>query len=207
MSEPIDEYTASVLGKYDGKFELVDISKDGLKLEGEDEEKLKNFKDEFQPLCEYLTSVLSDKVSKVEVSSRLTKSPAALVSSTYGYSANMERIIKAQALKDKRYIGNLGGKRVLEINPRHPIIKKLLEEVNNDETNEKSEDVANVLYDSAILNSGYALEKPRDLTERVLKIVSLNLNIDPDAEVEEEIFPEEQAEENDNIGENDHEEL
>jgi len=208
MTEPIDEYAATVLGKYDGKFDLVDISKDGLKLEGEDEEQLKNLKDEFQPLCEYLTSVLSDKVSKVEVSSRLTKSPAALVSSTYGYSANMERIIKAQAIKDKRYLGNLGGKRVLEINPRHPIIKKLLEEVTNDETNEKSEDVANVLYDSAILNSGFVLDKPRDLTERVLKIVSLNLNIDPDAEVEEEIFPEEVLdEENEDNEENDHEEL
>jgi len=211
LSEPIDEYTITTLGKYDGKFDFVDISKDGLNL-AEDETKRQSLKEEFQPLCDYLNGILSHKVSRVEVSSRLTQSPAALVSSTYGYSANMERILKAQALKDSRYLNTLGGKRILEINPRHPMIKKLLEDVVNDQTNEKIEDIANVLYDSAVLNSGFALEKPRDLTDRVLKIVSQNLNIDPDEEIEVEIF-EEDADQNteeenlDDSQQNDHDEL
>jgi len=195
MPDPVDEYTASTLGKYDGKFALVDISKDGLKLEGEDKEKLQSIKDEYQPLTDYLKTVLEDKVSKVEVSNKLTKSPSALVSSTYGYSANMERIMKAQALRDKRYQSTIGGKRVLEINPRHPMIKKLLADVNNDETNEQTEDAANTLYDTAVLNSGYGLEKPKDLTDRVLRMVAKNLKVDPDAEVEEEVIEEEVEEE------------
>jgi len=195
MPDPVDEYTASTLGKYDGKFTLVDISKDGLKLEGEDKEKLQSLKDEYQPLTDYLKNVLEDRVSKVEVSNKLTKSPSALVSSTYGYSANMERIMKAQALRDKRYSSTIGGKRVLEINPRHPMIKRLLEDVKNDETGDQTEDAANVLYDTAVLNSGFGLEKPKDLTDRVLKMVAKNLNVDPDAEVEEEVFEEVEEEE------------
>jgi len=192
MHDPVDEYTISTLGKYDGKFAMVDISKEGLKLEGENEEKLATLKEEYQPLCEYLKGVLDAKVSKVQISNRLTKSPSAIVSTTYGYSANMERIMKAQALRDKRYTATLGGKRVLEINPRNPMIKKLLEDVNNDETGDATEDVANLLYDTAVLNSGFGLENPKDLTERVLKMVSKNLKVDPNAEVEEEVFEEEE---------------
>jgi heat shock protein beta len=195
LSEPVDEYMVGTLGKYDGKFSLTDISKEGLKLDGEDEEKQKNLKEEFSPLCDYLKEALSEKVSKVEISTKLTKSPCAIVTSSYGYSANMERILKAQALRDKRYMGAAGGKRVLEINPRHPTIRKLLEQVKNDETGEATKDIANVLYDSAVLNSGYGLEKPQDLTNRLLKLVSSNLQIDPNEEVEEEVFEEEEPEE------------
>jgi len=194
LSEPVDEYTISSLGKYDGKFPLTDISKEGLKLDGENEEKQKNLKEEFSPLCDYLKDVLFEKVSKVEISTKLTKSPCAIVTSTYSYSANMERILKAQALRDKRYMG-AAGKRVLEINPRHPTIRRLLEQVKNDETGEVTEDIANVLYDTAVLNSGYGLEKPQDLTSRLLKLVSSNLQIDPNEEVEEEVFEEEEPEE------------
>jgi len=194
MPDPVDEYCISTLGKYDGKFTFMDISKEGLKLEGE-EEKLKNLKEEYEPLCDYLKEVLDEKVSKVQISNKLTKTPSALVSSTYGYSANMERIFKAQALRDQRYMSIIGGKRVLEINPRHPMIKKLLEDVKNGETSEVSEDAANVLYDTAVLNSGYGLENPKDLTERVLRMVANNLEVDPDAEVVEEVFEDEEEEE------------
>jgi HSP90 family molecular chaperone len=200
LPDPIDEYTVSTLGKYDSKYNLVDISKDGLKL-AEDEEKQKNLKEEYKPLCEYLSGILTEKVSRVEVSTRLTKSPAALVSSTYAHSANMERILKAQALKDNRYMTTMGGKRILEINPRHPLIKKLLQDVVNDEASENTADIANVLYDSAVLNTGYALEKPKTLTDRVLKLVSQNLNIDPDEEVEEEEYVEEEETVEESVGE------
>jgi len=194
MPDPVDEYCISTLGKYDGKFTFLDVSKEGLKLEGE-EEKFKNLKEEYEPLCDYLKEVLDEKVSKVQISNKLTKTPSALVSSTYGYSANMERIFKAQALRDQRYMSIIGGKRVLEINPRHPMIKKLLEDVKNGETSEVSEDAANVLYDTAVLNSGYGLENPKDLTERVLRMVANNLEVDPDAEVVEEVFEDEEEEE------------
>jgi len=190
MPDPMDEYCIASLGKYDGKFLFSDVGKDGFKLEGEDKEKFKNLKEEYEPLTNYLKEVLVDKVSKVELSNKLTKTPSALVSGSYGLSANMERIMKAQALRDKRYSTSLGGKRVLEINPRHPMIKKLLEDVKNDQTSDATKDAANVLYDTAVLNSGYVLEKPKDLTERVLRMVSKNLDVDPDVEVEEEVFEE-----------------
>jgi len=194
MPEPVDEYTITTLGKYDGKFPFVDVSKEGFKLEGEDKEKLKNLKEEYEPLTNFLKDVLAEKVSKVEISNKLTKTPSALVSSTYGYSANMERILKAQALHDKRYLSTSLSKRVLEINPRHPMIKKLLEDVKNDESSDAIKDAAFVLYDTAVLNSGFALEKPKDLTDRVLRMVAKNLEVDPDAEVEEEVFEEEEVE-------------
>jgi len=190
MPDPMDEYCIASLGKYDGKFLFSDVGKDGFKLEGEDKEKFKNLKEEYEPLTNYLKEVLVDKVSKVELSNKLTKTPSALVSGSYGFSANMERIMKAQALRDKRFTTSLGGKRVLEINPRHPMIKKLLEDVKNDQTSDATKDAANVLYDTAVLNSGYVLEKPKDLTERVLRMVSKNLDVDPDVEVEEEVFEE-----------------
>jgi len=192
MPEPADEYTIATLGKYDGKFPFVDVSKEGFKLEGDDKEKLDNLKLEYEPLTNYLKEVLADKVSKVEISNKLTKTPSALVSTTYGYSANMERIMKAQALRDKRYMSTLGSKRVLEINPRHPMIKQLLEDVKNDETSDALKDVANILYDTAVLNSGFVLEKPKDLTDRVLRMVAKNLEVDLDAKVEEEEFEEEE---------------
>jgi len=193
MPDPLDEYSISSLGKYDGKFSFSDVSKEGIKLEGEDKEKFESLKEEYEPLTNYLKEVLADKVSKVELSNKLTKTPSALVSGTYGFSANMERILKAQALRDKRFTTPMGGKRVLEINPRHPMIKKLLEDVKNEQTSDATKDAADVLYDTAVLNSGFVLEKPKDLTERVLRMVSKNLDVDPDEEVEEEVFEEEEV--------------
>jgi len=192
LTDPIDEYVVATLGKYDGKFSFVDVSKEGLKLKGEDEEEFKKVQEEFQPLCDFLRKTLDDKVSKVEVSKRLTKTPSALVSSSFGYSANMERIMKAQALKDDRYAARIGGKRVLEINPRHPIVKKLLSSVTEGKTDEPGVvDVANVLYDTAVLNSGYALNEPGDLTARVVRMAALSLNLDPNEQPEEEVIVEE----------------
>jgi len=195
LSEPIDEYVVATLGKYDGKFKFVDVSKEGLELKGEDAEEFKKVQEEFQPLCDFLKTTLEDKVSKVEISKRLTKTPSALVASSWGYSANMERIMKAQALKDDRYAARVGGKRVLEINPRHPIVKKLLASVQEGKNTDSSVlDVANVLYDTAVLNSGYALNEPADLTARVVRMAALSLNLDPNEQPEEEVIVEEPEE-------------
>jgi len=190
LPEPIDEYTVTTIGKYDDKYTFRDISKEGLKLSENEEEKLKALKTEFAPVTEYLSKVLVDKVFRVEVSNKLDKTPCAILSQSWGYSANMERIMKAQALKDDRYNMPNSAKRVLEINPRHPIIKRLLNLVNTANTDGSTEDVAHVLYDVAVLNSGYSLSEPTQLTGRVNKLMAVSLNIDPDEEVEPEEWEE-----------------
>jgi len=189
LPEPIDEYTVSTLGKYDDKFSFKDISKEGLKLSESEEEKLKQLSVDFEPVTNYLKDVLQDKVLKVQISNKLANAPCAILSQSWGYSANMERIMKAQALRDDRYSIPSGGKRVLEINPRHPIIKRLLTLVSDSNTDDATEDIAHVLYDVAILNSGYSLNEPADLTGRINKLVALSLDID-NLEVEEEVFEE-----------------
>eukprot|EP01123_Difflugia_compressa_P000885 TRINITY_DN10_c0_g2_i1.p1 TRINITY_DN10_c0_g2~~TRINITY_DN10_c0_g2_i1.p1 ORF type:complete len:797 (-),score=209.33 TRINITY_DN10_c0_g2_i1:128-2518(-) len=195
LPEPIDEYCISSLGKYDGKFSFVDISKEGLKLSDAEEERLKELNTKFEPLSNYLKDVLQDKVSKVQVSNKLSKAPCAIVAQSWGYSANMERILKAQALKDDRYLSPMAGKRVLEINPYHPIVKKLLQLVEEEQTNDDTRDVAHVLYDTAVLNSGYALTEPADLTGRINRMMSTSLEVDPDAQIEEEQIEELEDEE------------
>jgi len=190
LPEPIDEYCVSSLGKYDEKFTFKDVSKEGVKLSEKEEEKLAALNTEYEPVTEYLKEVLSEKVSKVQVSNKLAKSPCAILSQSWGYSENMERILKAQALKDERY-SVPGGKRVLEINPRHPIVKRLLTLVKDGNTDDSTADVAHVLYDIALLNSGYSLTEPADLTGRVNKLMSVSLNVDPTLEPEEEVFEEE----------------
>jgi len=187
-AEPIDEYAIQTLGKYESKYKFTDISKEGLKLSSSDEERQKELSKKFTPLTEYLAKVLDDKVNKVEVSIRLTTTPAAIVASSWAPSANMERIMKAQALKDSSAASRIGGKRVLEINPRHPLIKKLLALVEDKQTSDGTADVAYLLFDTAVLNSGYALNDPKELTSRVSRILSTTLNVDPSEQIEE--YPE-----------------
>jgi len=190
LPEPIDEYTVVSLGKYDEKFSFKDISKEGLKLSETEEETLKALSTEYEAVTDYIKEVLSEKVTKVQVSNKLARAPCAILSQTWGHSANMERILKAQALKDDRYLPPMSGKRVLEINPRHPIIKRLLTVVTDGNQDETTADVAHVLYDVAILNSGYSLPEPGDLTSRINKLVSISLQIDPNTEIEEEVYEE-----------------
>jgi len=208
LTEPIDEYCIGSLGKFDGKFTFTDISKEGIKLSASEEEKLNELKQQFEPLTDYLKEALSEKVSKVQVSLKLAKAPCVIVAQSWGYSANMERIMKAQALRDDRFTAPISGKRVLEINPRHPIIKRLLEIVENEVTDDKTKDVAHVLYDTAVLNSGYALTEPSELTGRINKMMANSMEIDPDEVAEEEVFEEEvedEVEEDENDLENDFE--
>jgi len=195
LPEPIDEYCLGTLGKYDGKFTFTDISKEGVKLSSSEEKKLETLKEQYEPLTDYLQEALSEKVSKVQLSLKLAKAPCVIVAQSWGYSANMERIIKAQALRDEKVAAPVGGKRVLEINPHHPIIKRLLEIVENSGADDGTKDVAHVLYDTAVLNSGYALNEPKDLTGRINKMMATSMEIDPEAEIEEEIFEEDTEDE------------
>jgi len=188
LSEPIDEYTINTLEKYDRKYKFVDVSKDGLDLK-EDADEKKKLEEQFKPLTDYISSILTDKVSKATVSVRLAKTPAAIVAAEYGYSPNMERVMKAQALRDERYFRG-DQKHVMEINVRHPLIKKLLAVV---EANSQTEETANnvkTLHDVALLNSGFNLKDTSLLSDRINRMMAIALNIDPNEPVEEEAIEE-----------------
>jgi len=183
FDSPIDEYMAQALGKFEKKYQLVDISKEGLKLEGDTPQE--ELKETFKPLLEYLGTTLKSKVSRVEVTTRLTSTPCALVSPQWGMSSNMERIVRAQALQEGQQFGR-GQKKILEINPRHPIIKKLLKTVQNNEQNDETADIALLLADTAALHSGVSLEDPLVVASRLDKVISHALNVDPSEVLDEE---------------------
>lgn len=183
------------LPEFDGK-RLQSITKEGLQLP-DDSGKGKRidaaYKEEFKPLTVALKKVLGDKVEKVTVSNRLDKTPAVLVTSQFGYSSNMERIMKSQAFANQERGAVMAAKKTLEINPRHPIIAALKSKFDA-ETNEASsdvEDMARLLYDAALLNSGFSLEDTPAFSSRVYGLVSKGLDLEsldllPEIEVPEE---------------------
>jgi len=188
LTDPIDEYTITTLDKYDRKYKFVDVSKDGLDLK-EDADDKKKLEDQFKPLTDYIQTILSDKIQKASVSLRLAKTPAAIVASEYGYSANMERVMKAQALRDERYHRG-EQKHVMEINPRHPLMKKLLAVVEATGQTEETANNVRTIHDMAVLSSGFNLKDTTLLSERVNRMMSIALNIDPNEPVEEEVIEE-----------------
>eukprot|EP01128_Nolandella_sp_AFSM9_P000336 TRINITY_DN104_c0_g1_i1.p1 TRINITY_DN104_c0_g1~~TRINITY_DN104_c0_g1_i1.p1 ORF type:complete len:757 (+),score=277.02 TRINITY_DN104_c0_g1_i1:149-2419(+) len=190
LPEPIDEYALGALGQYDAKYKFVDVAKDGLNLDEDDEASQKELDETYKPLTEWIVSQLSERISKATVSMRLTTAPLAIVASASGYSANMERVIKAQALHDDRYYPKTPQKHVLEVNPRHPIVQRLLRLIEENEENSETSDIINVLYDVALLNSGYNLADPTLLSDRITRMSAIALSVDPDAEIEAEEFPE-----------------
>jgi len=193
MIDPIDEYALQHIPKYDGKFKLTNLGKEGVKLDDKEvEEDKKKTEEDYKPLVDFLKDTLSDKLEKVIVTDRLTTSPCALVSSSYGYTANMERIIKAQALGVKGSQAPYVPKKILEINPRHPILKELLRRVSADKDDETAKVTASVLYETAVLSSGYSIDDPADFAGWIHKMMSLNLAIDPSAVVEDIPEPVEQ---------------
>ncbi|VDN01486.1 unnamed protein product, partial [Onchocerca ochengi] len=123
MTDPIDEYCVQQLKEYDGK-KLVSVTKEGLELPESEEEKKKFEEDKikFENLCKVMKDILEKKVEKVAVSNRLVSSPCCIVTSEYGWSANMERIMKAQALRDSSTMGYMAAKKHLEINPDHSVV-------------------------------------------------------------------------------------
>jgi molecular chaperone HtpG len=136
----------------------------------------------FKPLCEKFAAVLGDKVEKVVPSMRLTETPAVLVSSQYGWTANMERIMKAQALQNNTMARMMSSKKVMEINPRHRMIRAL-----NTRLNEKStEDMIQLIYEGSMIRSGFGLENPGFFVGRVYRMIEIGLNLDDEAEGAEE---------------------
>merc|ERR1712136_591085 len=187
MTEPIDEYVVQQLNEFDGK-NLVSVTKEGLELPEDEEEKKKREadKEKFEPLCKVMKDILDKKVEKVVVSSRLVSSPCCIVTSQYGWTANMERIMKAQALRDTSTMGYMAAKKHLEINPDHPIMETLRKKAEADKNDKSVKDLVNLLFETALLSSGFSLEDPAVHAKRIHRMIKLGLGIDEeDAEIED----------------------
>jgi len=181
MTEPIDEYVVQQLKEFDGK-NLVSVTKEGLELPEDEEEKKKMEadKEKFEPLCKVMKDILDKKVEKVVVSSRLVSSPCCIVTSQYGWTANMERIMKAQALRDTSTMGYMAAKKHLEINPDHSILENLRQRAETDKNDKSVKDLVLLLFETALLSSGFALEDPAVHAKRIHRMIKLGLGIDED---------------------------
>nr|AMA02074.1 heat shock protein 90 [Channa argus] len=179
MTEPIDEYCIQQLKEFDGK-SLVSVTKEGLELPEDEEEKKKMEEDKakFENLCKVMKEILDKKVEKVTVSNRLVSSPCCIVTSTYGWTANMERIMKAQALRDNSTMGYMMAKKHLEIDPDHPIVDTLRQKAEADKNDKAVKDLVILLFETALLSSGFSLDDPQTHSNRIYRMIKLGLGID-----------------------------
>ncbi|XP_041469585.1 heat shock protein HSP 90-beta-like [Lytechinus variegatus] len=186
MTEPIDEYCVQQLKEYDGKT-LVSVTKEGLELPEDEDEKKKReeAKAKFENLCKVVKEILDKKVEKVVVSNRLVSSPCCIVTGQYGWTANMERIMKAQALRDTSTMGYMAAKKHLEINPDHPIIDTLRQKADADKNDKSVKDLVMLLYETSLMASGFSLEEPQTHASRIYRMIKLGLGIDEDDVPEE----------------------
>merc|ERR1711865_459968 len=208
LSDPLDEPCIQKLADYEGK-KFVSIQKADVKLDETEEEKKKftKVKDMYKPLTDWWKEKLTEytekgamkdagvKVEKVELSKRLTDSPVVVVTSQFGYSAQQEKVMKAQAFQSKDQIGMMAGRKTLEINPNHPVIVDILSKVKANKEDAAALDSALVLFQTALIESGYDIADPSSLVSRVYRLMSKELGVDPDAPVKEVDVPEEEEEE------------
>jgi len=187
MIDPIDEYAVQQLKEYDGK-KLLCATKEGLKFGETDDEKkaFEEAKAATEGLCKLMKEVLDDKVDKVIVSNRVVDSPCVLVTGEYGWSANMERIMKAQALRDSSQSSYMSSKKTMEINPTHAIIASLREKAEADQSDKTVKDLVWLLYDTSLLTSGFSLEEPVTFANRIHRLIKLGLSIDDDDDVDDD---------------------
>merc|ERR1711886_20938 len=191
MVDPIDEYAVQQLKEYDGK-KLVCCTKEGLKIDETEEEKKKREEEKaaFESLCRLMKDILGDKVEKVLVSDRIVDSPCCLVTGEYGWSANMERIMKAQALRDNSMGSYMSSKKTLELNPDNVIMCELRKRAEADKSDKTVKDLVLLLFETSLLTSGFFLDEPHSFGGRIHRMVKLGLSIDEDdLEEEEEDMP------------------
>ncbi|XP_063692158.1 heat shock protein HSP 90-alpha-like [Bolinopsis microptera] len=188
MTEPIDEYCVQQLKEYDGK-NLVSVTKEGVELPEDDEAKKKFEEDKatYENLCKVMKDILDAKVEKVCVSQRLVTSPCCIVTSQYGWTANMERIMKAQALRDNSSLGYMAAKKHLELNPDHSIIKELKNKADANKNDKSVKDLVMLLFETSLLASGFSLEDPATHSSRIHRMIELGLGIEDDGTAEEVI--------------------
>merc|ERR1739838_147624 len=208
LSDHLDEPCLQKLADYEGK-KFVSIQKADVKLDETEEEKKKfsKLKDMYKPLTDWWKEKLTDytekgamkeagvKIEKVELSKRLTDSPVVVVTSQFGYSAQQEKIMKAQAFQNKDQIGMMSGRKTLEVNANHPVVVDLLSKVKADKEDAAALDTAQVLFQTALIESGYEIADPSALVSRVYRLMSKELGVDPDAPIKEVEVPEEEEEE------------
>merc|ERR1712241_273022 len=207
MGDHLDEPCLQKLADYEGK-KFVSIQKADVKLDETEEEKKRfsKIKDMYKPLTDWWKDTLTDltekgamkdagvKIEKVEVSKRLTESPVVVVTSQFGYSAQQEKVMKAQAFQNKDQIGQMSGRKTLEVNPNHPVVVDLLGKVKADKQDMAALDTAQMLFQTALIESGYEIADPSALVNRVYRLMSKELGVDPDAPLKEVEVPEEEEE-------------
>lgn len=183
MVDAIDEYCVQQLREYEGK-KLVNVSKESLTLPLTDDEKedFENTKKSFEELCKLLKETFNDKVEKVVVSNRLVKSPCVIATHEFGWSANMERIMKAQALGDNSMSQYMISKKIFELNPDHRIVKELKRRLENDRNDKTLKDLSWLLFDTALLSSGFTLSNPSSFSDRIHKMIELGLSLEDEEE-------------------------
>merc|ERR1712054_534685 len=208
LPDHLDEPCLQKLADYEGK-KFVSIQKADVKLDETEEEKKKftKLKDMYKPLTDWWKDSLTEflekgamkdagvKIEKVELSKRLTESPVVVVTSQFGYSAQQEKVMKAQAFQNKDQLSMMSGRKTLEINPNHPVIVDLLSKVKADKDDKAAVDTAQVLFQTALIESGYEIADPSALVNRVYRLMSKELGVDPDAPLKEVEVPEDDAEE------------
>jgi len=207
LSDHLDEPCIQKLADYEGK-KFVSIQKADVKLDETEEEKKRfsKLKDMYKPLTDWWKEKLTDltekgamkdagvKIEKVELSKRLTDSPVVVVTSQFGYSAQQEKIMKAQAFQNKDQIGMMSGRKTLEVNANHPVVVDLLAKIKSDKEDAAALDTAQVLFQTALIESGYEIADPSALVNRVYRLMSKELGVDPDAPIKEIEVPEEEEE-------------
>merc|ERR1712160_136456 len=208
LSDHLDEPCLQKLADYEGK-KFVSIQKADVKLDETEEEKKRfsKIKDMYKPLTDWWKESLTEftekgamkdagvKIEKVEISKRLTESPVVVVTSQFGYSAQQEKVMKAQAFQNKDQLQQMSGRKTLEINPNHPVIADLLAKVKDDKSNAAALDTCQVLFQTALIESGYEIADASALVNRVYRLMSKELGVDLNVIVKEIVVPEEEEEE------------